>query len=90
MRYMCIWSVKPENIEKATKRFQKDEPKAGEGVRIIGWWDEIGTGKGYTLLEADDPVSAAKYFGQLSDVADQKVAPVIEREELRVAMKAWA
>ncbi len=85
-KLMCVWSVAPENWKAAARRLQESAPKPGPGVRIIGRWHEVGTGKGYTLLEADDMVALSRLTAQWSDLVDQKLVPVVDDEEMKKAL----
>ena len=48
---------------------------------MLGRWHIPGTGRGYALFETDDPVALAKQNLYWSDLADQKIVPVIDDEE---------
>ena len=52
-----------------------------EGITMLGRWHIPGTGRGYALFETDDPVALAKQNLYWSDLADQKIVPVIDDEE---------
>ena len=86
MKYMSVWSIAPENVEAVAKRFKEADPKMGPGAKLLGRWHEVGTGKGYGLFEADDPVELSKFFFAWSDLVDQKVVPVVEDEEIAKAL----
>ena len=86
MKYMCVWSIAPENMEAASKRFKEANPTPGSGVKLLNRWHEVGTGKGYGLLEADNPIELSKFFFAWADLVDQKVVPVVEDEEIAKAL----
>ena len=90
MKYMCVWSIPPETHEAVVKRFKEQSKKGGykppAGVKLLGRWHELGTGKGYSLYEADDPVALSKALLPGSTVADQKVVPVVDDEEITKAI----
>ena len=54
----------------------------------MGRWHEMGTGKGYSLLEADDPVALSKYQLAWADLVDLKIVPVVGDEEIAKALGA--
>jgi hypothetical protein len=87
MKYMSVWSIAPENVEAVLKRFMEADPKPEGGAKLLGRWNEVGTAKGYALVEADDPLEVTKFFAQWADLVDQKVAPVVEDEDMRAVMK---
>jgi hypothetical protein len=82
MKFMGVWSVTPENWKAAIKRMKEADPKPASGVRILGRWHEVGTGKGFTLVEADDLVALSRLVAQWSDLVDQKLVPVVVDEEI--------
>ena len=86
MKFMSVWSIAPENMEAALKRYREADPKPGPGVKILGRWHEVGTGKGYTLFEADNLVELGSLCVQWADLADMKVVPVYDDEEAAKAL----
>ena len=85
MKFMKVWSITPENMEAAGKRFGEGiEPP--EGIKVLGAWHEVSTGKGVTLLETDDPVALTRESLQWSDLIDMKVVPVVDAEEIGKAL----
>ena len=48
----------------------------------------MGTGKGFSLLEADDPVALSKYQLAWADLVDLKIVPVVGDEEIETALGA--
>jgi hypothetical protein len=47
----------------------------------------MGTGRGVTLIEADDPIAVTKYALAWADLVDQKIVPVVGDAEVAVALK---
>ena len=77
MKYMIVFSIAPENMEAVRKRFlENTEPL--EGVKRFGRWSEFATGKGFDLLETDDPAAMSRLTNYWSDLVDLKVVPVVE------------
>jgi hypothetical protein len=85
MKYMSVWSVEPENYEAAIERL-KERGETAPGLHVLGVWFEVGTGKGYTLLETDDPHALTQSCHSWSDLIDQKVAPVVDGDEFAKAL----
>lgn len=86
MKYMSVYYIAPENIKNTIKRFKEADPKPGAGAKLLGRWHEVGTGKGFALLEADDPVALTRFLVQWADLVDQKVVPVVDDGELSKAL----
>lgn len=88
MKYMLVWFFPPENEKAVRKRFMEANPVPPPGVKIVGRWHEMGTGKGFTLFESDDPVGVSKVFLAWGDLVYQKVVPVLDDQELSKALGA--
>ena len=86
MKYMNVWSIRPENSEATIKRFKEADPTV-PGVKVIGRWHEMSTGHGFTLLESDDPVAVAKLTRAWGDVVEQKIVPVIDDAQAAAALQ---
>jgi hypothetical protein len=88
MKYMEVWSVEPEHYGDAIERWKKAraETKA-PGTETLGIWFEVGTGKGYTLIETDDPLALSRRLHRWSDLIDQKIVPVVDGEEMAKALE---
>ena len=85
MKYMSVFSIPPENHNAVLKRFKEARPEPA-GVKLLGRWHALGTGKGFVLFETDDPVALSRIYLQWSDLADQKVVPVVDDEEIMKAI----
>lgn len=61
----------------AIKRFKEGDTKF-PGVTVFARVHELGTGKGFTFWETDDPVAASRYGLAWSDLIDLTVYPVVD------------
>jgi hypothetical protein len=86
MKYMVTFTIRPENMKATTARFMAGEPTA-EGAKIIGRWHEMGTGRGFSLVESDDPVAVSKLAIAWADLIDQKTVAVIEDAQIVAALQ---
>ncbi len=86
MKYMTTWTIKPENVKAAIARFKETGGQAPAGVTMIGRWHEMGTGRGATVVESDDPVAVSKFSLAWADLLDQTTVAVIEDAQLAAAM----
>jgi hypothetical protein len=85
MLYMLTWNISEENYEAAVERFQAgDEMPAG--VKMVGRWHALGSGYGWTLVETDDPVAAARIGVKWSDLVSSEVTPVLTDEQVAEAL----
>jgi len=85
MKYLTCWAIRPENLKAAVKRFGHVDPKF-PGVKVTRF-HQIGTGRGVTLVESDDPVAVGKYAYAWADLVDQKIVPVFGDAEVAAAIK---
>lgn len=88
MQYMVVWSIKPEHFGEVVERFSTADPQPEAGAKLLVRWHEMGTGKGFSLLEADDPVALTKYQLAWADLVDLKIVPVVGDEEIAKALGA--
>ena len=86
MQYIVVWSIKPENLEAVIERFTTADPQPEEGAKLLGRWHAMGTGKGFSLIEADDPVALSKYQVAWADLVDLTIVPVVGDEEMARAL----
>jgi len=86
MKYMSVWTIKPENLKAAVNRFKEANPEPGSGVELVTRWHEVGTGKGFALLEADDPIALSRFMVAWADLVDQKIVPVVDDSEIAQAL----
>lgn len=85
MKYITVWSIRPENMKAVVKRFQEGDPKI-PGVKMTRF-HEMGTGRGFSLVESDDPVAVSKLALAWADLVDQKTIAVVGDAEVAAALK---
>ena len=85
MKYMTAWTIRPENMKAAIKRFMEENPQT-QGIKIISRMHVLGTGKGFTLWESDDPLAASREGMLWSDLIDLKVYPVVDDATIAKAL----
>ena len=86
MKYMVTFHIRPENFKATTKRFMEGEPTVA-GANIIGRWHEMGTGRGFALVESDDPVAVSKLAIAWADLVDQKTVAVVDDAQIAAALQ---
>ena len=85
MKYVTVWTIPTDNFAATVKRFKEADPKF-QNVRIIARLHEMGTGRGFTFWEADDPVEAARYTLAWADLIDLEVHPVVDDATIAKAL----
>jgi Protein of unknown function (DUF3303) len=85
MKYITVWSIRPENMKAVIKRFQEGDPRI-PGVQMTRF-HAMGTGRGFSLVESDDPVAVSRLASAWSDLVDQKTVAVVGDEEIAAALR---
>jgi hypothetical protein len=85
MKYVTAWTIRPENMSASIKRFLEANPVT-PGVKLISRLHVLGSGMGFTVWEADDPLAAAKEGLAWSDLIDLKVYPVVDDATIAKAL----
>ena len=85
MKYITVWSIQPENMKAVIKRLQEGDPKT-PGVKMTRF-HAMGTGRGFSLVESDDPVAVSRLASAWSDLVDQTTVAVVGDEEIAAALR---
>jgi hypothetical protein len=85
MKFMTVWTIRPENMQACTRRFLEANPKI-PGATLISRFHVLGSGMGFTYWEADDPVAASREALAWSDLIDLKVYPVVDDATIAKAL----
>ena len=59
-----------------------EQMNAGDGVKILGRWHDVGARKGVAIFETTDVAALARYLGLWNPYMDIEVAPVLDDEEV--------
>ena len=86
MKYITKWSIKEENFKAVVERFTTADPQPPAGVTLLGRWHILGSGDGFALVEADDPVAFSRFISAWADLVDQQVYPVVDDSEIAKAL----
>jgi len=84
MKYVTTWTIRPENYKAVIKRFKEADPKI-PGVKMTRY-HEMGTGRGFSITESDDPVAVARFALAWADLVDQKTVAVMEDADIAKAL----
>ena len=79
MLFVTMWSYPPENRKVIEARFKETGgglPPAG--IKMLGRWSAIGSGKGLHVCECDDPMAFAKWAQQWSDILSLEIYPALD------------
>jgi hypothetical protein len=82
MLFMMIYTWEPGQRNEVLKRRMGKSARAREGVKVLGEWTDLGGGRGFLLVEADDPITLMSKTTAWADLVKMEAVPVVETEEL--------
>lgn len=82
MLFMSIYSFEPAKRNEIIKRRMEKGTGLREGVKVIGEWTDLGGGRGFLLIEAEDPKVLMAGTLAWSDLMEIQSVPVIQTEEV--------
>jgi hypothetical protein len=88
MLFMSIYTFEPAKRNEIIKRRMERGTALREGVKVIGEWTDLGGGRGFLLIEAEDPkvlMAGTLVWGDLMEIES---VPVIQTEEVMQLAKA--
>ncbi len=88
MLFMVIYTWEPEQRNEVLKRRMGRTPRMREGVKVLGEWTDMGGGRGFFLVEANDPVTLMSKTTAWADLVKMEAVPVVETEELMKLVKS--
>jgi hypothetical protein len=91
MLFMTVYSYDPAHRNEIIKRRLNAGPQLPEGLKLIGEWSYIGSGKVFRLVEAgDNPEKLIEAMQPWSDLGTIETYPVLEVEKaIQSYAKAW-
>jgi uncharacterized protein with GYD domain len=87
MLFMTIYTYEPGQRNEIVKRRLERGTVVSEGVKVIGEWSYIGGGRGFMVLEAQDPKVIMATTLAWSDLIKFETLPVMETEEVMKLVK---
>jgi len=82
MLFMSIYTFEPAKRNEIIKRRMERGTALREGVKVIGEWTDLGGGRGFLLIEAEDPKVLMAGTLAWSDLMEIESVPVIQTEEV--------
>jgi hypothetical protein len=91
MKFMATWSIPQDKFLPILKRWismsPQDQANAGEGVKIIGRWHDVGGRSGVAIFESNDIAAVARYLGRWNPHMDISISPVLDDAEVTVVSR---
>jgi hypothetical protein len=81
MLFMTIYTWEPGQRNELVKRRIEKGRRLHEGVKILGEWTDLGGGRGFLLVESDDPKALMSGTMAWGDLMKMEAVPVIDTEE---------
>ena len=82
MLFMNIYTWKPGVRNDLVKRRMEKGITLSDGVKKIGEWTDLGGGRGFLLIESDNPKACMSSTQVWSDLMRMEIVPVIETSEI--------
>jgi hypothetical protein len=83
MLFMTVYSFDPAHRNEIVKRRMELGPQLPQGLKLIGEWSYLGSGKVFRLVEAgDNPERLIEAMQPWSDLGTIETYPVLEVEKV--------
>jgi hypothetical protein len=80
MLFMTVYTYPPENRDEVVKRRLEKGPQLPDGIKSLGEWSYVGSGRVFRLIEASDAASAMAGSFAWSDLGSVETYPVMETD----------
>jgi len=81
MLFMTIYTWEPGQRNEIVKRRLQKGRLIPEGVKVLGEWTDLGGGRGFLLVEANDPKAIMLGSRAWLDLMKMEAVPIIDTEE---------
>jgi hypothetical protein len=86
MHFITTWTFKPEHAKDVSQRFLDTGGTPPEGITLIGRWHDVSSGRGFSIVETDDPIAISKWCHQWYDLLSFEIIPVVDDKQLSVIL----
>ena len=88
MLFMSVYTYKPGNRDEVIKRRLEKGALVPEGIKVLGEWSYVGSGRVFRLFEASDAAAAFKGSYSWSDLGTIDTYPVMETDAVMARLAA--
>jgi Protein of unknown function (DUF3303) len=81
VKFLATWTIQPQHILPAQKRFVEKGGLYGEGVQLLGQWHSVNGVKGWSLVESQSAMPLNVWLDAWADLLDITITPVVEAQE---------
>ena len=82
MLFLGIWTYEPSQRDKAIQRRAEKGMGFGAGAKVISEYSDLAGGRGFIVLEADDPKPILEGILAWSDILESEIIPIIDTNEV--------
>jgi hypothetical protein len=82
MLFMVVFTYEPKEREAVIKRRMEKGEMKPPGMKKVGEWSYLGTGRVFELVECDDPRAMLGASAAWADLGKIEAFPVMETEEV--------
>ena len=86
MQFMTVFTYEPAHRNEVIKRRLESGAAMPAGLKKLGEWSYVGSGKVFTLVEVTDPMAAFEATRAWSDLGKLEMYPVLETERILPAL----
>jgi hypothetical protein len=86
MLFMVIETFKDANARAAYERFRAHGRMMPDGVEYEGSWVEVGLGRVFQLMRADDAAKLQEWCANWTGVVEFEIVPVVESKDTMALM----
>lgn len=89
MKFMLTFTMKAEKAARyeAFERFLKTGGTPPKGAKLLGRWTQVDFGKGFDLVESDDPTALGEFALAWNDLMHIDIVPVLEDAQVVELLK---
>ena len=81
MKFICEWKFRDREAIQLVNKKSQEENEPLDGIKYLAKW-YTGTGRGYSLLETEDPMALNKLLVFWADLLEMNTVPVVEEKNL--------
>ena len=82
MKYILIWTIKPEDRQESMDRWKKKGVKPPKGIKILGHYSNVNHLGGWAIIESSDHKAIATWLMDWTDLNVNEVIPIIDSNNL--------
>lgn len=82
MKYMIVWTSKPDQSDDAFSRYIENRAVPPEDVRLLGRWCDYSGDRGFTYVEAEDIEPVERWCKDWENLLTFDIHHVMDNDEM--------